>query len=58
VTGENLSQFFTATSNIDLYRRRNPVGSEPYIIINSPGMKKPLGDADSQQNGRAHRVSE
>jgi aspartate racemase len=27
---------------IDLYRRRNPDGSAPYIIINSLDMKKPL----------------
>jgi hypothetical protein len=26
----------------DLYRRRDPVGSESYIVINSPDMKKPL----------------
>jgi hypothetical protein len=25
-----------------LYRRRDPVGSEPYIVINSPDMKNPL----------------
>src|SRR6266581_1862143 len=27
---------------LDLYRRRNPDGSAPYIIINSLDMKKPL----------------
>ena len=27
---------------LDLYRRRNPDGSAPYIIINSLDMKKPV----------------
>jgi aspartate racemase len=38
---------------LDLYRRRNPDRSAPYIIINSLDMKKPAGHAHSQQTGRA-----